>query len=302
MLLSVIIPNYNGIKLLKEHLEANYRILEKEAPCNFEIIVTDDHSKDGSGAFVATLNLPNVRFLVNPDERGFGSNCNNGARNAAGKFVFFLNNDVALTEGFRLQPLIDKLSEEKVFSVVPRILRKKDNLIESLTSGTLVPGEIRAQSKNKSNKDPEANHKVLWGCGAALLCERELFFKLGGFADEFKIYYGEDIDLSLSAWRQGYQNWYVGQSTVTHDNSVTTKKEWKWKKRFIAGRNMSYFQYKHLPLEYRICRFRKKLAHFALRLNLFMMWVEVSAYLTLPKEEPHYVFSTEEVLNELNKT
>ena len=298
MQLSVIIPNYNGIELLQKYLEANYRILEKEAPSNFEIIITDDHSKDGSADFISNLNLPNVRFITNPHERGFGSNCNNGARNADGELLFFLNNDVELTEGF-LQPLIDKLSEERVFSVVPRILRKKDGLIESITTGVLAPGEIKTHSKNIPNKDPDLNHKVLWGCGAALLCKREFFLELGGFSDEFKIYYVEDTDLSVRAWRLGYQNWYVGRSVVIHDNSVTTKKEWKWKKRFIASRNGEIFQFKHLPKKEKTFRLRKLLGQHALRLNLFRLWVVASAYLSVPKNEPPYIFSVEQILDQL---
>lgn len=299
MKLSVIIPNYNGLDVLRKYLPHTHRLLEQELPGEYEIIVTDDHSRDGSAAFVAGLNLPNVRFVANPNERGFGSNCNHGARSASGELLFFLNNDIELQAGF-FPPLLAKIAEEKVFSVVPRIMRRKDQLVESLTSGRLVPGEISTQSKNKLNRDPTQNHPVLWGCGAALLCRRDLFLSLGGFSDEFKVYYVEDTDLSLKAWRMGYENWYVGQSVALHDNSATTKKEWKWKRRFIAGINGEIFQFKHLPEQEKRFRFHGLLKRHALRLNLFRLWTVIAAYLAVPKPDLPYRLGTEEVLRRLN--
>lgn len=300
MRLSVIIPNYNGLALLQKYLESTYRILANELADDFEIIITDDHSRDGSDAFVASLRLPKVRFLTNPHERGFGSNCNNGARHARGEALFFLNNDIELKAGF-FQPLLNKLAEQQVFSVVPQILRRRDNVIESLTSGILVPGEIKTRSKNISNKDPALNHRILWGCGAALMCKREIFLSLGGFSDEFKVYYVEDTDLSVKAWRMGYQNWYVGESIAIHDNSVTTQKDWKWKKRLIAGINGEIFQFKHLPEKDRQLRFRRLLGQHLRTLNLFRAWIVIAAYSSLRKNEPNYLFGIDEILRELNR-
>jgi len=296
MLLSVILPNYNGRQLLESHFLLNYRVLEKEAGDDFEIIVTDDNSVDQSREFIEQLGLPNVRFLLNPGKRGFGSNCGHGAQNALGECLFFLNTDVVLTEGF-LAPLMNKLNNEKVFSVVPKIIRESANgMVESITTGSLSSCEIQLQFKNKFSKNPDLDHKVLWTCGAALLCKRELFFQLGGFSDEYNPYYVEDVDLSVTAWREGYENWHVGSSVVLHHHNSTTKKEWKPKKKFIHLRNLEIFNLKHMPKLERMACFKKKLIASLKRFDFYKVLALLLAYRALPKKERDYPYSFHDVL------
>ena len=299
MLFSVIVPNYNGRQLLESFFLANYHILKNEADSNFEVIVTDDNSTDHSREFIQQLDLPNVRFFLNPGKRGFGSNCGNGAHQASGKYLFFLNTDVVLTEGF-LYPLIHKLEHEKVFSVVPKIIRESANsIVESLTTGSVSNCQIQLQFKNKLNKNPDLDHKILWACGAALLCKRALFFELGSFPDEYNPYYVEDVDLSITAWRTGYENWYVGNSVVLHYHNSTTKKECKLKKNFIHLRNSEILNLKHLPKLQGMDCFKKKIIAALIRLNFYKAMALLLAYLKLPIHQREYLYDIHHALKEV---
>ena len=86
--LSVIIPTYNGSRHLPTILDA----LGRQTFRDFETIVVDDASTDGSPALVEQ-GYPEVRIIVNRSNAGFAQSCNTGAAAARGRFVVLLNND-----------------------------------------------------------------------------------------------------------------------------------------------------------------------------------------------------------------
>ena len=95
MLTSVVIPNYNGSKYLKNCLLS----LQKCEDEDFEVIVVDNGSTDGSDVLPDSLNL-NVRLLKLNENTGFAHAVNVGIREAKGEYVILLNNDTEVTGGF----------------------------------------------------------------------------------------------------------------------------------------------------------------------------------------------------------
>ena len=92
MRLSIIIPVYNVEKYilmcLRSVLENNLR--EED----FEIIVVDDESPDGSIAIVrqVTAGFPNIR-IISQQNTGISGARNTGIRNAQGRFIMFIDSD-----------------------------------------------------------------------------------------------------------------------------------------------------------------------------------------------------------------
>src|SRR5512135_3086042 len=88
-LFSVIILNWNGRHLLKECLDSvlaqNYR--------DFETILVDNGSNDGSVDFLRTRYGDQIRLVPLDTNAGFGGGNNRGIESARGKWVVFLNND-----------------------------------------------------------------------------------------------------------------------------------------------------------------------------------------------------------------
>jgi len=66
---SIIIPNYNGRRLLQEYLPYTYSAI-KNTGVIFEIIIVDDCSSDGSVEFI-TAGYPEVVLIVNPENKRF---------------------------------------------------------------------------------------------------------------------------------------------------------------------------------------------------------------------------------------
>jgi len=92
---SIIIPNYNGDKLLKEYLPYAIDAIEN-AEIIYELIIVDDRSTDDSVVFI-NENYPSVKLILNPENKGFSYTCNRGIEAAQYELIFLLNSDVKLT-------------------------------------------------------------------------------------------------------------------------------------------------------------------------------------------------------------
>ena len=92
---SIIIVNWNTRDLLRDCLQSIYRHAGAET---FEIIVTDNHSADGSADMVAA-EFPGVRLIRNDDNLGFAAANNQGIAIARGRYVLLLNSDTVVLEG-----------------------------------------------------------------------------------------------------------------------------------------------------------------------------------------------------------
>ena len=89
---SIIIVNYNTKKLLADCLNSIY---EQTKDISFEVIVSDNGSKDGSIEILKT-NFPQVILIENNANLGFGAANNRGLAIAKGKYIFYLNSDTIL--------------------------------------------------------------------------------------------------------------------------------------------------------------------------------------------------------------
>lgn len=89
---SVIIVNYNTRNLLFNCLQSIY---EKTVDVSYEVIVSDNGSKDDSLEMIKTY-YPNIIVLDNKDNIGFGRANNKGVSIAKGKYILYLNSDTVL--------------------------------------------------------------------------------------------------------------------------------------------------------------------------------------------------------------
>ena len=89
---SIIIVNYNTKQLLADCLKSIY---EQTKNIDFEVIVSDNGSKDGSIEMLKQ-DFPQVILIENNANLGFGAANNRGLEVAKGKYIFYLNSDTIL--------------------------------------------------------------------------------------------------------------------------------------------------------------------------------------------------------------
>jgi glycosyltransferase involved in cell wall biosynthesis len=88
-LISVIVPTFNRAKLLEETVNA---ILSQTVQ-DFELIVVDNLSDDGTEEFVKKIKDDRVRYFRNPNNGIIAVNRNFGIRQAKGKYIAFCDDD-----------------------------------------------------------------------------------------------------------------------------------------------------------------------------------------------------------------
>lgn len=91
MRLSILMPVYNEedrvITAIKQTLEVSY-------PCEVELVVVDDGSRDRTGELLDHLDDSRVRVVRHPRNRGKGAAIQTGVREATGDYMVVLDADL----------------------------------------------------------------------------------------------------------------------------------------------------------------------------------------------------------------
>lgn len=260
--ITILIPNYNGKKWLKQCLPT----VIKSTYSNKEILVVNNGSTDDSAEFLQN-NYPNVKVLEIKKNRGYAGANNLGVRKASGKYVLLLNNDTQVTPRF-LEPLVEKMEKDKTIGAVqPQIRQMMDKKrIDSIGSfftftgflyhyGYFQPYKFKKYQKELS---------VYSIKGACLLMKKKDYLDLGGIDESF-VTYVEESDLCHRVLLSGKKIIYVPKSVIYHygggDMHVMTKNEVVIFRSF-RNRFVSYFKNLSikklllvLPIHFLLCEF-----------------------------------------------
>ena len=151
MEVSVVIPNFNGIAFLDSVLAS----LEGQTLSNFEVILVDNGSTDGSCSFV-TANYPWVHLIELSENFGFCGAVNAGIRAAKAPYVLLLNNDTEVKEDFveDVLKLAEKGKSEEFQSRLMECARANDwkakaaELKDFIKEGGM-PDSVKKELKNE---------------------------------------------------------------------------------------------------------------------------------------------------------
>jgi GT2 family glycosyltransferase len=231
--ISVVIPNYNGIDLLKKNLPIIISSTRDYAP-DAEIIVADDASTDESVAFLR--GLAGVKIIKLTKHRGFSSTINSGIKMSKGDFVVLLNNDVIPEKGY-LENSIKHFKDKNVFAVS---FHEKGY---GWARGYFKDGYVNHEGVLGEDKV----HESFWVNGGSGIFRKEQLRDLGYFDDKlFSPFYWEDIDLSYRAAKRGLKVLWDPDSNVIHNHESTTGKISKRTRNYIVERNQLLFIWKNI--------------------------------------------------------
>lgn len=237
MRVSIVIPNWNGINLMKKHLQNVLR-----ASVGAEIIVADDMSTDGSVEYLKKT-FPTIIVVQSNKHRGFAANINAGVARATGSIVVLLNTDVEPENNF-LAPLLTHFADPDVFGV--GCLEKSHEGGKIILRGRGIARWVKGYYiHSRGEVDGTTTAWVSGGSGAF---RKSMWNQLGGMDTLYNPFYWEDIDLSYRARKAGWKTLFEPKSVVRHYHE-----EGKIKQEFtptdvkrIVYRNQFIFIWKNL--------------------------------------------------------
>lgn len=263
---SVVIPNYNGIAFLDGVLSS----LETQTLKNYEVILVDNGSSDGSCSFAAA-NYPWVKIIELSDNFGFCRAVNEGIHAADADYVLLLNNDTEVEADF-LEEMVASISRhKKAFSCAAKMVQYHDrDKLDDAGNYYCALGWSYARGKGKDIHTYDKEEKIFAACAGAAIYRKQVMEEIGYF-DEEHFAYLEDTDIGYRARIFGYENWYAPKAVVYHVGSGTSGSRYNQFKTRYSSRNNVYLIYKNMPLLQIILNIPFLAAGFGVKLLFFTL-------------------------------
>lgn len=231
--LSVLICSWNTQDDLRVCL-ASLDAARDEA--NFEVIVIENNSEDGSGEMVAH-EFPWVRLLQQSKNLGFTGGNNLGLEVRKGCHAFLLNSDAFVHPGAIATLLAFVRANPEVGVVGPKVLNPDGSLqmscrrfptpgaaiFRSTPLGKLFPKNKFTRDYLMSDWDHTLIQDVDWVSGCALFAS-EAFINECGYLDPEYFMFSEDVDWCWRAHAANYRVVYYPEAVVTHAIGRSTDK------------------------------------------------------------------------------
>lgn len=242
--ISIIIPSFNGRKLLEENLPS----ILKQLMAGDEVIIVDDGGSDTTDIYVDKLNHSQVRLVRIEKNIRFAKASNQGVEFAKNKFVFLCNNDVQLQNDC-LTALRIHAEDEDLFAV--GCLEYEDHLGGD-KSGKNKLWFARGLFQH-SKADDFKSGETAWASGGSALFCKEKWLKIGGFDEKFAPAYWEDVDLSFRARKKGWKVLFDEKAVVIHKHETTNASIFSKKELdSISWEHGLYFTWKNSNLTQKI--------------------------------------------------
>ncbi len=225
MKLSIVIICWNDRKVIEDCLRS---IFERTHSLDFEVIVSDNGSTDGSLEFIHQ-HFPKVRVIENNANLGFARGNNVGIRAATGEFVLILNPDTLIHDGALDQwiEFADRHPEAGAFGC--RVLNPDGSYQGSARPFPTIRGELVAAlylrwlaylsdffaSDTYTGWQGDTERTIDWQSGCCLMLRGPVLKQLGGFDEQF-FYHYEEVDLCRRVWNCGYPVVYTPAASITH--------------------------------------------------------------------------------------
>ncbi|MBP5260098.1 MAG: glycosyltransferase family 2 protein [Paludibacteraceae bacterium] len=251
MKLTVVIVNYKVRDLLLQCLDS---LLRNQPGFDYEVVVVDNHSDDGSPEAVARY-FPEVNYIELADNKGFAYANNQAVRQSRADYVLLLNPDTILPENAlaRVVAFADKADRFGALGVkmidargrfLPESKRNEPTLWNALLKMCGLPGGKKGgYYRQQLGADETGETPVL--AGAFMLLNRR---ELGDtcLLDEDFFMFGEDIDLSVRIRQSGRKNYYLPVEIIHYKGESTRQDQMRYIRDFYDAMLVYYRKhYRH---------------------------------------------------------
>jgi GT2 family glycosyltransferase len=242
-IVSVIIPNWNGRRFLAECIDS----LKRQTCPDFETILVDNGSSDGSADFVQERYGEFVRVLMNRENLGYTGGNNAGIRAARGEYIALLNNDTVVEPDW-IDELIKATRYDGGIGMWASKVKSYDdrNRIEAVGELIYQDGLNRARGQYEADRGQyESMEEILFPPGCGGMYRKRLFEEMGGFDEDF-FAYGDDAEIGLRIRLGGWKGLYVPGAVLYHKGSGSTG-QYSPFKAFYVERNRFWITIKYFP-------------------------------------------------------
>ncbi|MHA1834573.1 MAG: glycosyltransferase family 2 protein [Candidatus Baldrarchaeia archaeon] len=216
---TVLILNYNGKFHLKKCIDS---VLETDYP-NFEIVIVDNGSTDGSVDFIRKT-YPNVKAIAFEKNFGFAEAYNRAIRKIKTEIIMLLNNDIIVDKNW-LKELVKHVSDTRVASATCKMkfLNNKE-IINSAGGSCDIYGVAWARGNGEKDIGQyDQTCEVFYVSGATMMLKKSVWRDVGPFDSRYFMY-AEELDWCWRARLKGYKILYVPKSVVFHKWHGTSSK------------------------------------------------------------------------------
>jgi GT2 family glycosyltransferase len=240
---SVLVLNWNG----KHFLETCFVALRNQTFRDYETILVDNGSEDGSVEFVRA-HFPEVTVLALNRNVGFAPANNAALELAQGEWIVLLNNDTEADKTW----LAELHAASEIFpcagSFASKMLffddrQRIDNCGFDMATMGLTTDLGREQKDGVPWDKPR---RVFGACGGAAAYSQSMLEVIGFLDADFFMTF-EDLDLSFRAQLQGYECVFVPKAVVYHRYRGTMTK-YPARQVYFSQRNIEFAYLKSMPL------------------------------------------------------
>ena len=254
--IDVVIVNWNSGSLLRECVGSLVAADPTGALLN--VIVVDNASTDSSadGLPAEASWTPTISNLEN---RGFAAACNQGAAAGTSRYVLFLNPDTRVEQAAlnRVLAFMDASANQQVGIAGIQLLDAAGAVARSCSRhptparmigalfflDRLLPGLLRPHLMREWDHGNSRDVEQI--IGAFYFVRRELFQLLGGFDEQFFVYY-EEVDFARRAEQRGYRTHYLSDVRAFHMGGGTTNVV-RALRLFLVTQSRVLYAFKHFP-------------------------------------------------------
>jgi len=202
---SIVIPTYNRKNELRKLLDA---LNSEDYPFrNFEVIVVDDGSSDGTGEFIESYaSHINLVTIVHKENMGSAASRNDGVRTAVNEIVLFLDDDLVPSRGI-IRNHIEHHSKSNC-AVIGNIKYRET------FSTRWVSRYLSTRGTHKIKPDERIPFKCFWTSNTSI--RKEHLLKVGLFDEQFKGAGGEDTEIAYRLEKVGIQFVFADNALCYH--------------------------------------------------------------------------------------
>ncbi|MDH4157069.1 MAG: glycosyltransferase [candidate division Zixibacteria bacterium] len=222
--LSIIIPNYNGEKLIPVFLPTVIKAAREYAG-QCEIIFVDDCSTDNSLKVIEVYrsSFSGLTVVKSDINGGFSKSCNLGISRARNEILFFLNSDVALEAGY-FSYFSRHFDDPDLFAVTTcGFAYGSQQPIDGIKNGYWRRGFLRFSEnyfdetiQSAGLTPPYLSFNIQ---GAYFFADAAKIHQLGGFDELYSPYIYEETDLAYRALKRGWKIVYEPRCRAYHQVS-----------------------------------------------------------------------------------